>query len=124
MRFKTDENVHPDAAELLRQHGHDVRSVWEQGLGGHSDSAILEACSNEGRVLLTLDLDFADIRTHRPALYPGILVVRPARQGRSHLLRVLGGLLPLLEIEPIAGSLWVADEGGVRIRAEETSDSG
>ncbi len=32
MQFKIDENLHADAADLLRQHGHDALTVFEQGL--------------------------------------------------------------------------------------------
>jgi hypothetical protein len=30
MRFKVDENLHSDFADLLRQHGHDALTVYEQ----------------------------------------------------------------------------------------------
>jgi hypothetical protein len=29
MQFKIDENLHSDAADLLRQHGHDALTVYE-----------------------------------------------------------------------------------------------
>ncbi|HUY31318.1 MAG TPA: DUF5615 family PIN-like protein [Pirellulales bacterium] len=35
MHFKTDENLHPKAADLLRQNGHDALTVYDQGLRGH-----------------------------------------------------------------------------------------
>jgi Domain of unknown function (DUF5615) len=38
MRFKIDENLHPEVAELLRQHRHDATTVYDQGLRGHSDA--------------------------------------------------------------------------------------
>jgi hypothetical protein len=31
MQFKIDENLHSDAGELLRQHGHDALTVYDQG---------------------------------------------------------------------------------------------
>ena len=31
MRFKVDENLHPDAADLLRSAGHDAMTVYDHG---------------------------------------------------------------------------------------------
>ena len=76
MKFKIDENLHTDAAELLRQHGHDARTVYEQGLQGEADNDIASVCQQEQRVVLTLDLDFSGIRHLPPADYPGIIVLR------------------------------------------------
>ena len=30
MRFKTDENLPPEAAAFLRDNGHDAQTVWDQ----------------------------------------------------------------------------------------------
>ena len=57
MRFKVDENLHPDVAEFLRQHGHDALTVYDQGLQGHTDQDIAQVCRNELRALVTVDLD-------------------------------------------------------------------
>lgn len=38
MQFKIDENLHADAADLLRQHGHDALTVCAQGLRGKGDT--------------------------------------------------------------------------------------
>ena len=37
MKFKTDENLPLQAAELLRSAGHDADSVLDEGLSGTSD---------------------------------------------------------------------------------------
>jgi hypothetical protein len=71
LRFKLDENVPRKAAALLRDAGHDVRSALEQALGGSSDEKVLAAW-NEARILVTLDLDFGDIRAYPPASHAGI----------------------------------------------------
>ena len=38
MKFKTDENVHPDLAARLRAEGHDAMTIWDQNLRGRSDA--------------------------------------------------------------------------------------
>jgi predicted nuclease of predicted toxin-antitoxin system len=80
MRFKTDENVPLEAVDLLRAAGHDAFSVFDQSLAGQPDDRIASVCQQEDRVLITLDTDFADIRTYPPAHYPGIIVLRLASQ--------------------------------------------
>ena len=50
-----------------------LRTVLEQDLGGATDTVVFEACGAESRVLVTLDLDFADIRRQGISESPGIL---------------------------------------------------
>jgi predicted nuclease of predicted toxin-antitoxin system len=61
VKFKLDENMRRDAATRLRDEGHDVETVIDEGLGGEDDPPVLEAATVEGRILLTFDVDFADI---------------------------------------------------------------
>lgn len=123
MRFKLDENLHPDVAETLRQQGHDALTVFEQGLRGHADDDVAEVCRREGRTLITLDLDFANVRDYPPGDSPGIIVLRLASTGRTTLLRAIGRILPLLLTEPLSGHLWIVDDSRVRIRGPETGAS-
>jgi predicted nuclease of predicted toxin-antitoxin system len=115
-QFKTDENLPIEVAESLRQAGHDVQTVLDQSLGGEPDPRIAEVCRDEGRILVTLDLDFSDIRTYPPAAYPGLIVLRPATQTITNLTRLISQVITLLATEPLAGRLWIVDESQVRIR--------
>lgn len=119
MRFKLDENLHSDAAEFLRSHGHDAVTVVEQKLRGSPDAVIASVCQDEGRILLTLDLDFSDIRKYPPAGFEGIVVLRLRSQAREYLLRLLAKLLPVLSLRQQPGQLWIVDEELVRIRGAE-----
>ncbi len=40
MRFKLDENLPPEAAAFLRDRGHEVPTVWDQGLRGRPDAEV------------------------------------------------------------------------------------
>jgi predicted nuclease of predicted toxin-antitoxin system len=117
MKFKTDENMPEEAAEDLRRAGHDALTVANQHLAGQPDGRIAAVCQSEGRSLLTLDLDFSDIRAFPPAVYPGIIVLRPAVQTIKNIQRLVGQVIALLPKEPLAGHLWIVDEGHIRIRA-------
>lgn len=76
MTFKIDENLPKDAAELLRSRGFDAETVREESLAGAGDDVIADTIQRENRVLITLDLDFSDIRTYPPEHYSGIVVLR------------------------------------------------
>ena len=116
MRFKVDENLHEDVAATLRAEGHDARTVYEEGLRGHSDRDIADVCRRDQRAVVTLDLDFGNIREYPPEDYPGLIVLRVVNQSRPHILWVLSQIFELLEHQPLAGHLWVVSESGVRIR--------
>lgn len=69
MRFKTDENLHPELAHFLRQKGHDAVTVWDQGLRGRPDANLAAVCQAEARAIVTLDAGFADIRAYPPGSF-------------------------------------------------------
>lgn len=81
MKFKIDKNLPIEAAQFLREQGHQADTVSEQGRSGCPDAEIAEICLSENRVLITLDSDFADIRAYPPDQYPGIIVLRLNRTG-------------------------------------------
>jgi predicted nuclease of predicted toxin-antitoxin system len=116
MRFKLDENLHPDTADLLRRHGHDAMTVYEQGLQGHDDQTVAEVCKSESRALITLDVDFADVRAYPPTDFPGMIVLRLQDQSRPAVLKVLGRICSKLVEEPLTNRLWIVDEHHIRVR--------
>jgi predicted nuclease of predicted toxin-antitoxin system len=56
MRFKLDENLPREGAQILREAGHDAVTVLDQGMGGRPDPEIFAAIQAEGRALITLDV--------------------------------------------------------------------
>jgi predicted nuclease of predicted toxin-antitoxin system len=114
MKFKIDENLPIEAAALMQEAGHDALTVHHQNLRGEPDSKLREICAAEGRALVTMDLDFSDLRTYRGT--PGCILLRLRRQDRSHVLEMLNQAVPLLQRETLANCLWIVEEGRVRIR--------
>ncbi len=114
--FKLDENLPTEAVALLQQDGHDVSSVMQQGLGGHPDPDVSRVGRSEGRVLVTLDVDFANVQNYRPSEYPGIIVLRLGRQGKRQVLSVLDALRGQLDPAELTGRLWIVEESRIRIR--------
>ena len=118
MRFKVDENLPVEVADELRAIGHDAATVGQQNLGGASDTRVAEVCRREQRTLVTLDLDFSDIRKYAPEEYAGLIVLRLSRQDKPHVLAVARRMFPLLLRQPLAGRLWIVEEQGVRMRGD------
>lgn len=116
MKFKVDENLPIEVAQLLRDARHDVYSVYEQGLVGVKDHVLAEVCQSENRAMVTLDTHFSDIRTYPPEDYFGLIVLRLARQDKPHILEVMHRLLKLISSETLSGKLWIVDEKRVRVR--------
>lgn len=120
MKFKIDENLPIDLAKLFRAKGHDVLTVLQQNLGGTSDTKISKVCRQENRALLTLDVDFADIRVYPPDLFPGIIVMRLKYQDKSHILNIAERLLKIIEKEPLDRHIWIVEEDRVRISGKDS----
>ena len=119
MKFKIDENLPIEIAELLVAKEHDAITVLEQRLQGRSDPVIADACAQEGRILVTLDLDFSDLRAYPPREFPGFIVLRVRRQDKHHLSEVFRRAIPLIGQEPLEHCLWIVEETRVRIRGGE-----
>ena len=116
MKFKLDENLPGLVHDTLATLGHDAHTVAAEGLAGADDETVLGAAMAEGRVLITLDLDFADLRAYPPGRHAGIWVLRPARQTFQAIAGLVMSGLRLTGTEKVDGQLWVIDEKSVRIR--------
>lgn len=116
MRFKTDENLPIEVAELISSLGHDALTVEDQDLGGFPDPEIAAVCDSENRILVTLDTDFSDIRQYPPGSHPGIIVFRISRQDKNSILSVTGRLLQSLTEQDPRGALWIVDDRKIRVR--------
>jgi len=119
MRIKLDENMPAAMTELLRQAGHDALSVADEGLGGTADPTVLQAASAEDRVLITFDLDFADVRSYPVGSHAGIVVFRLHDQRWVVLEGPARHLVASGVLERIRGGLAVVDEARIRIRTSK-----
>lgn len=73
MRFKVVENLPQALTLMLNEHGYEAETVIEQGMGGCEDLALIGECKMENRILITLDLGFADIRRYIPGTIQALL---------------------------------------------------
>jgi predicted nuclease of predicted toxin-antitoxin system len=113
---KLDENLSRVHVEFLRERGYEADRVHDQGLSGASDEAVWQRVCSEGRFLITLDLDFSDLRRFQPGTHPGILLVRARNNSRAAVLEALQRVVAEQPLESLRGCLAVAGETLTRIR--------
>jgi len=116
MKLKIDENLPSEISEILREFGHEAHTVYDENMQGSKDPQLLSICRNEKRALITLDLDFSDIRTYPPNENSGLIVLRLKQQDKPFLLDIARRLCHLLPHEGIEGLLWIVDEKKIRVR--------
>jgi predicted nuclease of predicted toxin-antitoxin system len=116
LKFKIDENLPQEVCALLQEASYDALSVLDQALGGADDPQVFQVCQKEQRVLVTLDVDFANIQAYPPQSTAGIIVLRLTRQDKPYVLNMIQNLLPILEQETPARTLWIVEEERIRIR--------
>lgn len=115
MKLKLDENIGSRGIEELRAAGHDVSTVWEQGLASAPDPQVIDVCRAEARCLVTLDLDFANPLRFPPEEYSGIAVLRlPSRISNEKLMTAIRTLIGGLKTGKIDGRLWIVQAGAIR----------
>ncbi|RIH89850.1 DUF5615 family PIN-like protein [Calidithermus roseus] len=77
LKILLDENIPLTVSWWLLTEGHDVLTVRDVGLSGRSDETLNAYLHREGRILLTLDLDFSDpiklpVAAGRIVLHPDV----------------------------------------------------
>lgn len=116
MKLKTDENIPQRLVEFLRERRHEVATVQDEHLVGASDDELAEVASGEGRVLLTLDRGFADIRRYPPGSHPGIIVVHARELRPNVILTLVSTFLTEHTFEDFTGCNVVIEPGSIRAR--------
>ncbi len=114
-RWLVDENVAPQVARFLRDRGDDVLDLKEAGWFGKTDEEILTLAREEGRCVVTYDVDFVSIRRLRDA-HPGIVFVRTRDLRPSRVVTVLEWFLDHYGNRDLRNNVAVIEDARVRFR--------
>jgi len=110
-----DMPVSPSLTGVLEEFGHSGVHAAEIGKERAKDEELLEIAREEGRVIITADLDFPRLLATTSARGPGVILFRGGsysdEQMRELLRRVLGQVSPAV----LKRSICVVDQRRVRI---------
>ena len=115
MKIKLDENLPFRLRTPLDDLGHDVHTMYDEGLTGHPDNEIWERAQEESRFLITQDLDFSDSRRSAPGTQKGMLLVRLRSPARGTLTRRILELFRTENVLEWTGCFVVASERKIRV---------
>ena len=116
MKIKLDENIPVSLVRVLAAYGHDVTTVNAEGLVGRKDQEIWSRCQTEGRLIITQDLDFSDVRQFQPGTHGGSVLVRLQQPGRVRLVNVLSWVFQSHDVEGWKGCFVIVSDTKIRVR--------
>jgi predicted nuclease of predicted toxin-antitoxin system len=116
VKLLLDENLSPQHAATLREQGHDAVSASEAGLAGEPDDRVRAFAIETGRVLVTLDADFANILRFPPAGTPGVIRLKIHPPTEEAIREQIHRTLRILKDISLVGRLAVSHGEIIRIR--------
>ena len=102
--------------QALRQRGHDIRHLSEDGLERLPDSRILEKAGREGSIVITCDLDFADLLALGAHTLPSVILLRLYNQTPGSVTPRLLQVLSECREALTAGAIVTVEETRYRLR--------
>jgi predicted nuclease of predicted toxin-antitoxin system len=116
MKLKLDENLSRHLKPILTGLGQDVLTAADEDLLSRPDVEVAAGAAREGRILLSLDIEFADLRQHPPGSHPGIVLFRPASLGPLSVNRFVERFARSTDLSALSGCVAVVEPQGIRIR--------
>ncbi len=102
-------------AAWLRAQGHDAVHAREVGLAQAEDEEILHRAAQEGRVVLTMDLDFPRLLFLMSAVEPGVILIRLRSPTAAAIQRGLEALLSVYPTANVTQAIAVLEENRIRL---------
>jgi len=122
VKIKLDENLSRHLKDELLGLGHDVSTALEEGLLGKDDVELGAAAKTDGRMVFTLDLDFADLRKFPPGSHPGVILLRPRSMGPLAVNQFVLKFAQQTELSDLARCLAIVEPHRVRVRRPSIFD--
>ena len=116
MKFLGDMGISPRTIALLRERGYDAIHLVEQKLERMPDPSILEKARQEGRILLTVDLDFTQLLAISGESLPSVILFRLGNVSREVVNTYLLSVLENYATELESGSIISVNEASSRLR--------
>jgi predicted nuclease of predicted toxin-antitoxin system len=119
MRLKLDENLSRHLKPALIELGHDVLTAADENLLSRPDVEVAACAAREDRILLTLDIEFADLRKYPPGSHPGIVLFRPVSLGPLSVNRFVERFARSTNLSGLSGCVAVVEPQSIGVRRPE-----
>jgi len=116
VKFLSDMDISPKTVAFLQSLGHDAIHLLDQGLDRLPDNAILAKAREEGRILLTHDLDFSEIVALSGAKLPSVVSFRLRNMHPEWVNRYLHAIITQHGAMLDRGAILSVSEGRIRVR--------
>lgn len=115
MKALLDMPVSPGLLEVLEQHGHEGIHAYAFGQGRATDQELMAIARREGRIIITADLDFAQLLALSSAAGPGVILFRGGNFSEAEMRHLLERVLQTVPPEMLERSVCVVDKKRVRV---------
>ncbi len=116
MKFLIDMALSPQLAHWLELRGHDAVHARNIGLHRAPDAQIMAIALDEGRVVVTADLDYARLLALTRAEAPALILFRGGNYSEAEAVERLAKALELVPAEEIQTSIVVIEKRRIRRR--------
>ena len=99
-RFLLDESLGSGTIEFFERHRLNAVDVWQVGLNGRDDHAVLAFAWRHRRILLTHDEDFWDDRRFPEHRNPGLVILPGANGDQTDMISGLWWMMLLMSRNP------------------------
>jgi predicted nuclease of predicted toxin-antitoxin system len=116
LRFLADMNISPVTVEVLAAEGVDIIRVSSLLPVNASDESVLSLARQQGRVVITQDMDFSALLALGGHNQPSLVTLRLLNTDPEVVAHRLRGVLPKIEAALRRGSAVTVEDSAVRVR--------
>ncbi|MBD2446647.1 DUF5615 family PIN-like protein [Nostoc sp. FACHB-152] len=116
MKFLADMGISPRTVNWLKSAGYDAVHLVDEGLERLPDDEILLKARFEGRILLTVDLDFGYLLAVSRATLPSVVLFRLGNESYEIINERLAEVLNQFDSDLISGAIISVSDRDFRVR--------
>lgn len=116
MKFLADMGISPKTVAFLNSVGYDAVHLQDEGLERLHDAGILDKAQQEGRIVLTHDLDFGELVAASGANLPSVITFRLRNMHPDRVNHHLNEIIRQHENILERGAVVSVTEGQIRVR--------
>lgn len=116
MRFLADMGISPRTVNWLRASGYEAVHLVEEGLEQLPDDEILVKARDEGRILLTVDLDFGYLLAVTGEQLPSVILFRLGNESYEMINERLSEVLSQCAEDLEVGAIISVSDEAFRVR--------